>query len=851
MVIPGSVVKAAAPAATKISIPKKITVNVGKKKKLKVTSTPKSAKPKIQWKTSNVKVATVSKKGIVKGVKAGKVTVKAMVKGTKISAKCTVTVKNILAKSVTVSPTTAGLKAGETIQLSVTVKPNNTTNKAVTYSSSNPSVATVSSVGVVKAVKKGSATITVTTKDGSKKSATLKVTVDPVSATALNATMPKTELIQGDKIQVNTSVLPANASVKEFKYTSSDPYAATVSNTGLVTAITKGSAKIIVETVDGSGLKAEIDIFVNYHIEENETKVRTIITTDWEQDDMNSLVRLYLYSNEYDLEGIILGSSRFHWAGVPELGVPESQWVVPPYQWPGTDLFKDYEDRYEQIYSNLIVHDPDYPTPNYMRSIFYLGNIMQEGEMEVDTEGSNAIKKAILDDDPRPLHLQVWGGCNTISRALKSIEDEYKDTPRWSAILQRINSKVTIYNILDQDITMTNYIRPNWPGIRLINDSDNFWSFAYNWKQRSNPGELYTLEAPWMKEHTKFNHGALLEIYRLVGDGMYTPGESDGRQAGGDGTVGSAPYNWDRLDFLSEGDSPSFIYIIDRGLRSMENYSYGGWAGRFGPHATIANQVTDNVQDYDTVRNRWHKWWTIQRWINDVQNDFGARADWCIASKYEDANHMPTLRIKQGTDFTAAPSEMVSFTALASDPDGDKLTMSWWQYHEVDTYQEKVDENGVPVPILINGAAAHGTSAFISVPEDAKNGDTIHIIAQVTDDGNGTEHKLNYYQRIIITVEGRQEIGAIEINKAVGVTDTINRTDSNALRTLKTVIKDATGTVITGKTITWSSSDTSKATIASNGRITILSGATGQVTFTAMANDGSGKSDQITLTVVG
>lgn len=79
--------------AAKITIPAKLSMQVGETKKLKVSLTPKNSQSKgIVWKTSNKKVATVSKTGDIKGVSKGSCTVSAVLKGGN-TVKCTVTVK--------------------------------------------------------------------------------------------------------------------------------------------------------------------------------------------------------------------------------------------------------------------------------------------------------------------------------------------------------------------------------------------------------------------------------------------------------------------------------------------------------------------------------------------------------------------------------------------------------------------------------------------------------------------------------------------------------------------------------------------------------------------------------------
>src|SRR5699024_8258265 len=78
-------------------------------------------------------------------------------------------------------------------------------------------------------------------------------------------------------------------------------------------------------------------------------KARTVITTDGEVDDMNSVIRYLLYANEMDLEGIVLTSSMYHYAGDEEEG-------IEPFRWTGKDWLYDMIDAYEEAYPNLTKH---------------------------------------------------------------------------------------------------------------------------------------------------------------------------------------------------------------------------------------------------------------------------------------------------------------------------------------------------------------------------------------------------------------------------------------------------------------------------------------------------------------
>ena len=154
-------------------------------------------------------------------------------------------------------------------------------------------------------------------------------------------------------------------------------------------------------------------------------RIRTIITTDGEIDDQCSLVRYMLYANMFELEGLVSSSSRFHYL------TKEGE------VFKGRDSNQKWIDAYAEVYDNLCQHAEGFPTPEYLTSINVEGNITEPGEMDTDTEGSLLIKECIMDEREDLLFLQVWGGTNTIAAALRSIEEEYKDTDQWKRSMRR------------------------------------------------------------------------------------------------------------------------------------------------------------------------------------------------------------------------------------------------------------------------------------------------------------------------------------------------------------------------------------------------------------------------------
>lgn len=171
---------------TRISLSKKATMYTGKKLTLKAKVNPANASNKaLTWKSSNTKIAKVASNGVVTGVKAGRVKITATAKdGSRKSATCTVTVRQSVSK-ITLSKTNVVLpKKGSSYNVRVTVAPKNAYNKNVAVKSAKTKVAKVSASTVksgktvkITAVNKGTTKVVFTAKDGSKKSATCKVTV--------------------------------------------------------------------------------------------------------------------------------------------------------------------------------------------------------------------------------------------------------------------------------------------------------------------------------------------------------------------------------------------------------------------------------------------------------------------------------------------------------------------------------------------------------------------------------------------------------------------------------------------------------------------------------------------------
>ena len=457
-------------------------------------------------------------------------------------------------------------------------------------------------------------------------------------------------------------------------------------------------------------------------------KPRIIVTSDGEIDDECSMVRFLLYTNEWDVEGIITSSSQYHWHG---------------HRWAGDDWLDPYLEAYSDVYPNLIKHSKEYPAPEYLKSIAFLGNVEAEGEMDSITAGSQHIVKILLDESKdEPIWLQAWGGTNTIARALRTIEEDHPEK------MKTVAKKLRFFFIWEQDETYQSYIRPHWGKYEIPTIiCDQFWAMAYQWDKIMPEDKLNYFRNDWMKSNILEGHGPLCSLYEAYKGGD----DKEGFIAGPIKSKG---------DFRSEGDSPAFIHTINTGLRNMESPSYGGWGGRYinvrentwldpvpEPHYTYPegrwytatawgrSYMRNEYPENQNLMNEYFK--PITRWADVLQNDFAARADWCVKS-FDEANHPPVVKLESDLDIAAKPGDKIKLGAGESfDPDGDELNYSWWQYEEADTYNGSIQ-------------IADSQNTFLTIPKDANSGETIHIVCEVKD--NGTP-QLTRYQRMIITVQ--------------------------------------------------------------------------------------------------
>jgi Protein of unknown function (DUF1593) len=460
-------------------------------------------------------------------------------------------------------------------------------------------------------------------------------------------------------------------------------------------------------------------------------KPRVAIISDIgnEPDDQMSFVRLLLYSNQFDLEAMIATTSTWQKAATH----PETMHALIR--------------AYGQVRENLLLHAQGWPAEQYLDQRVYAGQsaygMAATGDAK-SSAGSKALSEAIERDDPRPLWVCIWGGANTLAQALIDLR-----AAKGEEATRALVARLRVYSISDQDDAGP-WVRREFPELfYVVNPSrpngENYY-FA-TWTGIS--GDLY------------YRNGEGADTSLVTNEWLDTNIRSKG-------PLGKV---YPRFMFIMEGDTPSFLGLIDNGLNAYRRPDWGGWGGRYiylqpyGETHPIWSQGGDefmrsNSQDTVTgIDGRTHvsDQASIWRWREAFQNDFAARMDWTITD-FAHANHNPTVVVngKTGTapvELTVDAGQTVTLDATGtSDPDqGQSLTYHWFLYPEAGL----TGTHGADVAIT----GADGPKAMVAVKSSCRplwlpgipcrGAGVAHIILAVTDNGSP---RLTSYRRIILNV---------------------------------------------------------------------------------------------------
>lgn len=444
----------------------------------------------------------------------------------------------------------------------------------------------------------------------------------------------------------------------------------------------------------------------------NAEKRRVLILTDIENepDDAQSMVRLLTYANEFDIEGLIATTSTWQRDKIAD-------WRI-----------REIVEAYGKVQPNLLKHAPGYPTEAFLMSLIKRGypdfGMQAVGEGK-DSEGSEWIITVVDRDDPRPVWIPVWGGANCLAQALWKV----RQTRSPEAVAAFVN-KIRVYTISDQDDAGP-WMRKTFPALFYIVSP----GFEENW----GGGYHY---ATWSGISGDEFHGRFRgPDFKLV----HNPA-LDANIRHDHGPLGA---EYPRTEYLMEGDTPSFLFLIPNGLSDPEHPNYGSWGGRYEFYTPrkqkwhyqqetrpIWSDAVDEVTAPDGL-NYTSNHATIWRWREAYQHDFFARMDWCV-KPYEAANHPPVAVLNHSNTLEVKSGETAQLNAAGStDPDQDQLNYHWLHYREPSSYLGEIE--------IVN---QHQQQANFVAP-GVKKPEIIHIILNVTDSGTPP---LTRHQRVIITV---------------------------------------------------------------------------------------------------
>ena len=263
-------------------------------------------------------------------------------------------------------------------------------------------------------------------------------------------------------------------------------------------------------------------------VDEFKGRPRALILSDIgnEPDDQMSLVRLLVYSNEIDIEALIATTSTWQKNAVH----PETMRML--------------SRAYGQVRGNLLLHAQGWPTADALDAKVYAGQPaygMAATGPGRSSPGSQAVISAATRDDPRPLWICLWGGANTLAQALI----DARSTLMPDAFAQALK-KLRVYSISDQDDAGP-WIRREFPSLTYIVQPSS-----------ADSGDYYYATWTGISGDVYYRNGAGADTTTVTNEWL----DSNIRAKGPLGKV------YPKFMFIMEGDTPSFLGLIDNGLNA-------------------------------------------------------------------------------------------------------------------------------------------------------------------------------------------------------------------------------------------------------------------------------------------
>ena len=458
------------------------------------------------------------------------------------------------------------------------------------------------------------------------------------------------------------------------------------------------AASCVSPSTSDSGLKPRIVVLTD------------IAPGDIEPDDMESMIRLMVHADLFEIEALITSGGWNSSGQVYPVGWKDSlSRTINAYEKDLPNLMKrSGQTGFMSLDDELKTQEIGYwPSADYMRSRAMLGSL-ELGRHKIGEDnrsaGSDHIIKLADEDDDRPVWILAWGGANTFAQAIWQVQQE-----RSPEDVKTFLRKFRIYTITDQDVP--------WA------DRHSNYPFSSHYQMRRDLSEdlmFFWDESAWLSQNA-------------IGSSNWDQYAGHIQSHGNLGSI-YPKYKWG-----VEGDTPTFLHVLPNGLHDPSVPEMTGWGGYFRWGVGMDGETfsyTNHTGDVKKISEKYE-----QYFYPAIFSNFAARMDWAA---YGEGNRNPVVEVNgsKGLEIIRIDAKAGSDVALDAswthDPDGNALFFKWWMMPESGTYEGEVEIKKLS-----------DAKASVTIPSDA-TGKAIHVICEVNDDGTPV---LTSYRRVIINVK--------------------------------------------------------------------------------------------------
>ena len=329
-----------------------------------------------------------------------------------------------------------------------------------------------------------------------------------------------------------------------------------------------------------------VGLLASHELLQAAERPRLAVMTDigGDPDDQQSLIRLMVYANEFELEAIVATA-----AGTPgEL----KQAITRP------ELILEIIGVYEKVLPNLQRHAGDWPTAEALRKCVVIGN-PQRGRAHIgegqDTTGSRfLIERIDAGTAEQPLHIAIWGGQTDLAQAIWRVKQD-RDATGYRDFVRKFH----VFDIGDQD-KIADWMRQEFPDLNYV-------------LARPAPG--------------RDKREATYRGMYLTGDEQLTSAEWVEANIRSTGPLGALypTKTWtapNKHACLKEGDTPSWFFFLPLGGNDSRDPTKPGWGGQYRRESDGWYRDLDARDGFDPRS-------TVSRWRPEFQADFARRMSWC------------------------------------------------------------------------------------------------------------------------------------------------------------------------------------------------------------------------------